>query len=99
MNLADLSKYDDVVHLTDGRNSGFMEGKTTVFVGELINAVQNCLSKGGIRSLAEDISLQCRILQSNQGKWQKGKLILRFEFVPDESPKTENELDELRKQN
>jgi hypothetical protein len=95
MKLEDLNKYDDVVNVTDNRNCGFMEGKTTVFVNELMNLVQNCLAKGDIRSLREDVGLECRLLQTNKGKWQKGKLMLRLEFISDEPLETD-ELEQIR---
>ncbi|NEU76962.1 hypothetical protein PI95_031815 [Hassallia byssoidea VB512170] len=42
--------------------------------------------------------VDCEVLLVNGGKWRKGKIRLRFEFVPNElaQPQSESPLDEFR---
>jgi hypothetical protein len=96
MNLSDLNQDDDVVHLTD-KQCSLVAGNPNLFVGKLMELVQASLEKSSLKSFREDTGLECRILQSEKPKWQKGKLVLRLEFIPDpdEIPDTK-EIDQPR---
>jgi hypothetical protein len=53
------------------------------------------LNKGGVASLST--GLVCRLMRVDQPKWQKGKLKLTLEFIPDEPP--QDELSSIRSLN
>ncbi|MBD1887945.1 hypothetical protein H6F82_01240 [Coleofasciculus sp. FACHB-SPT9] len=74
-------------------------GIPTCKVNEMKLQVMHCLG-GEMKNLASDWlgdGLTCELLKPRK-EWQKGKLRLRLEFVPDEPSDNHESLDPLRKQ-
>lgn len=86
---------DDVVSMAQDDN---FAGASTSTGEELMETVANLVFQN--TSLQEDKALGwvdkgliCKVLLAQGGGWQKGKIRIRFEFVPDKSA---SPLDDLR---
>lgn len=73
----------------------FLENKKTFIASEFYGAVWSAAIKGKLASLF-GTGIACRVMTANKARWQKGKLKLTLEFVPDEPLTPVDELDELR---
>ena len=89
-NVSELNENDDIIHVTQQKDIVFLNGQQTFFVKEIKEIAKNGLQRGSISPLKEDVGLECRLLKSG-GKWQKGKLVLTLQFIPDEV-KSEDEI-------
>lgn len=96
INLRDLNKDDDLIHVTATRDVVFLNNQFNYFVKEILNVAKVGIGKGLIGVLNEDMGLECRLLQVEKGKWQKGKLVLTLQFIPDETDSTD-EISDIRK--
>lgn len=72
----------------------FLNGQTTLFPKELKNHLYQALYKSGVSHLwidnpSED-ALPCRVMRNGQ-PWQKGKIVISVEFIPDPIPDLESE--------
>lgn len=96
--MTDIKKLDlenDIIDLTERNNSvSFVGGKFTLFPKELIQIFANCLEKAGLSTLFYN-GVLCRVMTTDKNGWQKGRLKITVEFIPDEPVKT-NGLEELR---
>jgi hypothetical protein len=95
INLSDLNGDDDVIHVTQQKDVVFLNGQQTFFVKEINAIAKNGIQKGLMPPLKEDVGLECRLMQSDTGKWQKGKLVLTLQFIPDGTNSTD-EINDLR---
>ena len=84
------SKHDRGYHVP----IAFLNSHSTVFPKELKNYVCDALNKGGIRHLWLDdpnsYGLPCRVLRNGQ-PWQKGKIVISINFIPDPPPEIQDE--------
>ncbi|MEH1810899.1 MAG: KGK domain-containing protein [Nostoc sp.] len=68
-------------------------------VGQLYAAIESYLGNDLARWFKHK-GIECEVLQVKGGGWQKGKIYLRVEFIPDEpsivNPEQESPLDDLR---
>lgn len=85
----DLNK-DDVVQL-GGSGSSLQK------YGGFITQLKEAIARSGIQQYFNG-GLEIQFLKTTGGGWQKGKLHLRFEFVPDEPADNPESLDALRRQ-
>lgn len=96
IDVKDFDQDNDVIEITPNRGStDFLEGKYICLPKNLLGVVYQCLNKGGVASLST--GLVCRLMRVDQPKWQKGKLKLTLEFIPDEPP--QDELSSIRSLN
>jgi hypothetical protein len=80
----DLS--NDVVDFSINQGSpDFMQDKQTVLANILIDHLNEALAShsNGLSDLFGD-GIDCRVMKTNNPKWQKGKLKLVLDFLPDE---------------
>ncbi len=80
----DLS--NDVVDFSINQGSpDFMQEKETVLVNILIDHLKESLAchSSGLADLFGD-GIACRVMKTNNPKWQKGRLKLVLDFLPDE---------------
>jgi len=86
----DLNSQNDVLEILDRSPSTLepLEGKWVFVVNDFFRVILEQLKKVKIHYLYSGIP--ARVLVSEKGGWQKGKLYIRFEFVPD-PPKTSEE--------
>ena len=95
MDVKDFDQDNDIIEITDsGSSTVFLEGKYICLPKNLLGVVYQCLIKGGVATLF-NTGLVCRLMRVDQPKWQKGKLKLTLEFIPDEPPQDESLQDEL----
>lgn len=60
----------------------FLNGKWIFTANDLYQAIWTGLTKGNLTNLMHS-GLSCRVMTANKATWQKGKLVIRLEFVPD----------------
>ena len=80
----DLS--NDVVDFSINQSSpDFMQEKETVLVNILIDYLKESLAShsSGLADLFDN-GIVCRVMKTNNPKWQRGKLRLSLDFLPDE---------------
>ena len=95
VNVKDLDQVNDIIEITSSRGgTAFLEGKYIHLPNNLLSVIYQCAAKGGIGSLFNG-DLPCRVMRVDQPKWQKGRLKLTLEFIPDDSPQEETPQDEL----
>lgn len=96
IDIRDLNQDNDVIEITLSRgNTDFLEGKNICLPKNLLSLIYDkCLIKAGIATLFTS-GLTCRLMRIDQPKWQKGKLKLKLEFIPDELPQDAEPQDEL----
>jgi len=80
--LSDLDQNDDIVHANDG-SWRFLTGKNPMFVGDFIETMKEALLRGGMGILRENEGMECRVKKQGDEQWQKGRIILKLQFVPD----------------
>ena len=70
----------------------FLEGKRIFTANDLFQSIWSALTKGKIAQLMNS-GLACRVMTANKEGWQKGRLVMKLEFIPDLQP--EEVADEL----
>ncbi len=102
INVKNLDQLNDVIEIPYSRgNTDFLEGKSIFLPRDLLSVIYQCVSKGGLTALF-DREIICRLMVADKAKWQKGRLKLTLEFIPDEPPQDatpQDELSSIRNQN
>lgn len=86
----DLNLQNDVVEILDRGTSTLepLEGKWVFVINDFVRVILEQLKKVKIHYFYSGIP--ARVLIADKGGWQKGKLYIRFEFVPDpKNPETD----------
>lgn len=97
IDIKNLDLENDIIDLTERNNSAnFVGGKYTLFPKDLITILTTCMERAGLSTMFSS-GVLCRIMTTDKNGWQKGRLKVIIQFVPDEEPKTVTGiLDELR---
>lgn len=74
---------DDTILLNEP-DGGFLDGKVKLSVRNLDYHLRKAVAKVGLFNIY-DKGLNC-LIRKNGSDWQKGKLIMNVEFIPDELP-------------
>jgi hypothetical protein len=109
LDVKDLDQQDDVINFITSiqgatnnlrdiirPNINLLSGKTTLPPREFCDLLTQALSKGDITHLW-NTGMPCRVMRNGK-PWQKGKMVISVEFIPDlpDDPIKTDELDELR---
>lgn len=97
IDIKSLDLENDIVDFTERNSSAsFVSGKYTLFPKDLISILATCMEKAGLSTMFSS-GVLCRIMTTDKNGWQKGRLKVIIQFVPDEEPKPMvGILDELR---
>jgi hypothetical protein len=104
MNIKDLDQLNDIIDIPYSRgDTDFLQGKNICLPRDLLSFISDLLGKSnsGLQPLFNR-EIPCRVMIVDKAKWQKGKLKLTLEFIPDETPEDttpQDELSSIRNQN
>ena len=91
--LEDFDKFNDIFEIDTKRfMPTFLDGKRIFAANDLFQSIWSALTKGKIAQLMNS-GLACRVMTANKEGWQKGRLVMKLEFIPDLQP--EEVADEL----
>jgi hypothetical protein len=97
INIKDLDQTNDIIDIPYSRgDTAFLQGKNIYLPRDILSLISSILgsSQSGLQPLF-DREIPCRVMMVDKAKWQKGKLKLTLEFIPDEPPQDESPQDEL----
>ena len=99
INFKDFDQVNDVIEVDPSRgNTAFLQrGKDIYLPKDLGSIIDATLKTIGLNGLFSGDGIFCRIMRVDQPKWQKGRIKLTLEFIPDET--SQDELSSIRNQN
>ena len=89
--LEDFDKFNDIFEIDTKRfMPTFLDGKRIFAANDLFQSIWSALTKGGVTELMHS-GLECRVVIADKTGWQKGRLVMKLEFVPDPIPELQPE--------
>ncbi|NMF59513.1 KGK domain-containing protein [Pseudanabaena yagii] len=95
INIKHLDQENDVIEIFPaGSDTIFLENKYIRLPKDLLALIYQCVVKGSVGTLFST-GLPARLMKVDQPKWQKGRVEITIEFIPDETLEEEMPQDEL----
>ncbi|NUN66349.1 hypothetical protein HCU40_16715 [Pseudanabaena biceps] len=98
--LKDFDQHNDIFEITD-RIPECLQGKRVLSANDLLQTLRSAL--GAKTGSFLDSGVPCRVMAADKAGWQKGRMVIKLEFVPDPLPELQDkqiadELSSIRNQ-
>lgn len=90
-NFEDFDKFNDVFEIERVKPfPEFLENKRVFTANDLFQSIWSALTKGKVTGLM-NAGIECRVMAAGKAGWQKGRLVMKLEFIPDPIPEIQDE--------